>query len=1133
MRTFIFLCCATVFALTPTNLVSQHSKIKIAADESLTVDEVFDLIMEQTEYKFFYEEGIFRDFPKVEVKKGRISTNTLLKQSLSNRDLNIEITKNNVILINEKSSNSLLGGQPDNEIQIIISGAITDENGTPLPGANIIEKGTTNGSQADFDGNFAITVSDENVVLVVSYIGFSTREIAVNGRNNIKVTLQESTNNLEEVVLIGYGSVKKSDLTGAVVSIKTDKIEKSTAASVGEMLSGRAPGLNVFSTSAQPGGNISFLIRGAASTVSNDPLIVVDGFPITDISEPGSGNRYSSGAKSGLSSINPDDIASVEILKDASSTAIYGARAANGVILITTKRGKKGFNINYNGSFSTQKYSDKWEMLNGSEFMNQFNNFSVENARLGQKITPYGENPESSLILPTNLYSQAEINAIGEGTNWLDHIIRTGFIQKHNLSMSGGFDKTKYMVSANIFENKGIIKSNALTKASARINLDQEIGKYFKAGISASFTREIHDNVPLGEGFNEGAGAIVAAIEVSPIVPVRDENGDFAIDPNRSFSPNPVSLLEIDDETTGDRIMAMANLQYSPIEELQFKINVGTDIYSALRTTYLPKSTLYGSQFNGKATQALNQKNDFLLDATVRYSKMFDEKHNVTLLGGYSYQEFNNNNFYATNYDFLIEQFKWYDLGGGQAAKPEVGSGGGKDLIASYFGRFQYVFNSKYLLTATMRADGASNFATNKKWGYFPSVALGWIITEESFMDNSSDIISNLKLRGGYGQTGNNAIGHRSLAGYTTGRNYAFNNLFQTGVYADQLGNPDLSWETSTEINLGLDFGILNNRLNGTFDVYQRTVSDLLAYKPLLSYHEVSSIAFNTGKTQSKGIELNLNAIVVDHEFKWDVNYNFSMYRDNWLERDPDWKPSIYETEVAPLRGIYSYISDGLVQAGEEVPHMPGILPGVIKFKDLNGFLRDASGDPVVDEDGRFQYMGKPDGKLDDADVKLLGRQEPGSMMSLNNTFEWKNFDLNIYFYGYFDRYRIDQTRDLYERRSYLIREYSNVLKTVQNAWRSDNQDSTIPGVFQGYSTYGSGDYYLQKADFIRLKNVTLGYTFPSSFIQKLGFKSSRVHFDAQNLFVLTKYTGLDPENDSRGGYPNQRTYTVGVNLSF
>ncbi|MDO6518104.1 TonB-dependent receptor [Zobellia uliginosa] len=1136
MKLSILLIWVTFFSLKANDSYAQRANVTLEFN-NITVGQLIDEIEIKTEFQFVYKIEDVDLERTVTIKADNKKIDYVLNQIFHGTKTTYNLNDRRIYLVRRKEvpiAKPLKIGDNSPVYQHTIEGSILDREGNPLPGANIVEKGTTNGTQADFDGNFAINVVDENAVLVISYIGFATKEIPLNGQVSIVVNLEDAAAGLDEVVVIGYGAVKKSDLTGSVASIKTDEIETSTAASVGQMLSGRAAGLQIINNSAQPGGAVSFQIRGAASNGDNSPLIVLDGFPLTDNNEPGSGNRYSSGSKSGLNSINPDDIASIEVLKDASSTAIYGARASNGVILITTKRGKQGFKLTYDTSLSTQRFAEKWDVLNGSEFLTMRNRYFTENAKLSQQITPYGDNPLSDFIIPSNLSSEEEIANAGKGTNWLDEVLRTGVVQRHNLTLSGGTEKTKYLVSLNRFKNTGVLKGNSFQRTSGRVNLDQSIGKYFKAGITATFTHEKHDNVPIGPGGNTSAGVLRGAIEFNPTVKVQNEDKSYPLNPLRTYIPNPVSLLEINDESMINRLLAMSYVEYSPFQELKVRANFGVDLYSARRDTYLPKSTLYGEQANGRASRGINQKEDILFDLTVNYTKTLAEKHTLSIMGGYSYQEFNFDGFNASNNNFLIDDFLWYDLGSGQADRPLVVSNGGKDLMASYFGRANYNFNNKYLFTTTIRADGASNFAENKKWGYFPSMALGWVISNEKFMEPFSEKLSNLKLRATYGQTGNNNIGNKSLPAYTTGRAYWFGDQISTGIFASQLGNPDLTWETSTEVNLGFDFGFFNQSLRGTVDVYKREISNLLFEKDLLSYNEVNTIAYNSGKTQSKGIEANLGAnLFRNKDFNWELDFNFSLYRDTWKERDDDWKPKIYNAENEALRPEYSYLSDGLIQPGEVVPHMTGALPGTIKIKDINGFLTDDEGRAVVDENGKFKYLGRPDGKLDDADKVLLGTKDPGYTLSLNNTFRYKNFDLNLYFYGLFDRFLIDETRGYYEAGSYVIGEGANVFKTVLDGWYSGNTDSTVPSIFQGLSSFGNGDYYYEDAWFVRLQHITLGYNLPIALTKKLGVSSFRLNADAQNLFVFTPYKGLDPETDSLAGYPNQKTITLGLSVSF
>lgn len=1024
-----------------------------------------------------------------------------------------------------------------------ITGTILDATGMPVIGANVMVKGTTNGTITDMDGNFTLEV-DKDAILVVSYIGFANQEIKVGNQTNLSITMKEDAEALDELVVVGYGTMKKKDLTGAVASVKMDDSPVSTVSTISHALAGKAAGLQVNTVSAQPGGQSTFRIRGAASSdkAGNDPLIIIDGFPVNDPGSLGSGNQYQDGKKDNiLGSINPNDIESIEVLKDASSTAIYGARAGNGVIIVTTKRGKSGAaKVQYSGSASVQEVSRNYEMLDASGFMSATNAYAKEQWLRTNGIGIYGgksESDASSQYEP--YYTEDEIRNPKNNTNWFDEISRLGFQTSHNLSVSGGNDNTKYLVSGNYFKQEGILKNNGMERYSARVNLDQKLSKYIKMGVNLNVSRNEYDNVSLGDGQAENAGILVSAVQFNPTLPIRDEEGNFSMNQDASFLPNPVSLLDITDKTTKERLLGNVFFEARPIQDLLLKANFGIDRNYEKRRQYLPTTTLYGMKENGSAYIGQADRSDYLMELTANYTKQLGD-HNLNILVGHSYQMFDYEFLSGKNNDFLTDGFLYNNLGAGNAKRPSVGSSATKSRMASFFGRVNYSFKDRYLLTATLRADGSSNFADGNRWGYFPSIAAGWRFLEEDFMQSFTNVLSNGKLRLSYGETGNANVGDKAYSYYQVGNNNVFGGNMVNGVYLSQLGNNLLTWETSREWNVGLDLGFLNNRINVTAEYYYKTISDLLNEQTLLSYNEVNKIIANVGKTQSQGFELTINTTNIQNkDFEWTSDLTFSLYRDKWKERDPKWKPNAYDEYNGYMRYYAGYLSDGLVQPGEEIAHMSGALPGQVKIKDINGYAYEADGSIKVDSHGIPVKTGKPDGKLDDADKVIYGSSDPGYLFGFNNTLRYKNFDLNVYFYGQFDKLSPGSYKSTWIsgtgggitvtdlRRGY------NMPTSVNDVWSSSNLNGTLPGYFQSESPYGTGDFYYEDIWFIRCRNITLGYNIPMKTSKHI-LSNIRVYIDVNNPFVITPYKGLDPETDSDNyAYPNVRTYSLGLDITF
>ena len=1101
--------------------------------EQVSLKRAFEQIESVSNYKIAYNTSQLDVNRKVTLNQKNTDVLQVLDQLLAGTGCTYKVNEN-YIVITAQQAGSLKK----------IHGVVKDVNGEPIIGANVVVKGSpSNGTITDFNGNFDLSVTS-NATLQISYIGYNTQELFVGKKTDFNIVLKEDTETLEEVVVVGYGTMKKKDLTGAVASVKMDDAPVGTVSTISHALAGKATGLQVNTISAQPGSGSTFRIRGAASVnAGNDPLIIIDGFPVspTDESKIQTG-KYDSGSSDNiLASINPNDIESIEVLKDASSTAIYGARAGNGVIIITTKKGKTGApKVTYSGTASVQTMAAKYEMLSAKDFMIQSNRYALEEWRRSNGIGIYGGKSEAEAASPyTPYYSEAEIANPAYDTDWFKEITRTGFQTQHNLSVNGGTETTKYLISGNFFKQDGVVKNNDMDRYTARVNVEQKVSKYVNLGVNMTLSRNTTNNVPLGAGQNENASIMVAAAQFSPILPVRDENGEYVLNSQAAFLPNPVSLLEITDKTVKERLLGTAYIEIKPIEELTLKGNFGIDRNYQKHSVYMPKTTLYGQKTGGQANIAQYDKSDYLMELTANYSKRFGD-HNLNALVGYSFQRFTDESLSAGNSQFLIDGFLYNNLGAGAYPKPSVGSSASKSEMASFFGRINYSYKDRYLLTATMRADGASNFAKNNRWGYFPSVALGWRFTEEEFMQPLTSVVSSGKLRVSFGQTGNSNIGNRAVSYYSTGNNNEFGGTEQVGVYLSQMGNADLKWETTTEWNVGLDLGFFNNRLNVTAEYFHKVVSDLLSERSLLSFQEVSTIAANIGETQSQGFELTVNSTNFNtKDFSWNTDFTFSFYRDKWKTRDESWKPSAYSVYDSPIRYQYGYLSDGLIQPGETVDWMPGAIPGQVKIKDINGYVYNEDGSVKVDQYGIPLKSGKPDGKLDDADKVIYGSSDPGYLLGLNNTFRWKNFDLNIYFYGQFDMLNSGSYKDLWLTGSSgmtgivnMYRGY-NMPASAKDVWTSDNQSAVRPGYFQDKSTWGIGDYYLQKSWFIRCRNITLGYTIPVNQGRNI-LSNVRVYFDVNNPFMITPYDGLDLETDnSVWAYPNVRSFSLGIDITF
>uniref|UniRef100_A0AB33IRM6 TonB-dependent receptor n=1 Tax=Prevotella sp. GTC17254 TaxID=3236794 RepID=A0AB33IRM6_9BACT len=1133
---------ATLLMGNPLQMVAQQQKVSLKLHQ-VSLKKALSEIEKRTQYKFSYRDVTLDGCAPVTFQKKDVSVAAVLAEILGERGLEYKWVQPSTIIISVKP-----GAKPGSKKLDKASGMVTDAQGDPVIGAIVQVVGKNRRTTTDLNGKFVLD-TEEGEQLEISYVGFQT--VRMRPKDNMSVVMQENMESLDEVVVVGYGTQRKRDLTGSIAMLKGDDMKLDGLSSVGQALGGKAAGLYVRQNSAQPGGGIDILVRGAGSVnAGNDPLYIVDGFPIAKLDQPSGGDaKMDPGTQSILNFLNPNDIESIEVLKDASATSIYGARAANGVVLITTKRGKTGSaKVSYSYDFSYQKYSDMYDLLSLKEWMQIRNDMALENYMWNNQVAPYGKktlaeasaNPYNGVAL-SYPYTQAQIDGAGEGTDWLGLITRNGHINEHNINLQGGSENTQYMLSFNYFNQKGIIKNSGLSRYTLKTNIDQGFLKIFKAGLNLTMTRINNDNTQLGGAQYENSGIIRSAIQMSPEVQAYDAaTGTYPVNPLLPKQPNPYSLLTNTDQGRTNRFIGNVYVEARPMEGLVLRGSLGVDHAQMDRKTYQPRTTVNGNTLGGVA-YIYNMNNDqYLAEATATYHKTLGNIHNVNLMVGGSYEEFNYDSSELGNNNFLTDVFLYNSINSGTGNKI-IRSTATKNKMESYFMRASYVLLDRYLFTGTMRADGASVFAKNRKWGYFPSVALGWIVNEESFL-KPVKWLSNLKLRLSWGQTGNADIGTNAFASFVTENAYVGgDHKTVIGVKKGKFDNPDLKWETTTEWNLGLDFGFLKGRISGSIDVYQRTISDLLNYRLLNSYQELPKVMSNIGKTQGRGIEVMLNTRNIETKnFSWSTNLTFTMYRDKWKERTPDWKPAVYEGVNDPIRAIYSRVADHVLQTGEAAPAaQPDLLPGQMVIKDLDGYKRDASGNPVTDANGRFVLTGAPDGKIDDADTKLIGSRDPGWLAGINNVLRYKDFELSFMFNGMFDRKIENPTMASYGINSFGIAGAGlNGLRTNLDRWTPTRPSTTMPSAYAAIGRgafYTMGDYYYEDAWFVRLQNVSLSYNVPRAWLGKINFVSSvRLHLSANNLFVITPYNGLDPETDAyAAAYPNAKTYSFGVNITF
>jgi TonB-dependent starch-binding outer membrane protein SusC len=993
-----------------------------------------------------------------------------------------------------------------------ISGKVTSqENGDALPGVSIVVKGTTIGTISDLDGNYNIQVTNENDVLVFSFLGFLSQEITVSGRSVINVVLEEDVKGLGEVVVVGYGTVRKTDITGSLSSLTSEDFNPGMQASVDQMIQGRAAGVQITQASSEPGGGVSIRIRGSASlTAGNEPLYVIDGLPIDNSpATPGYATTGNQVPRNPLNSLNPGDIESIEILKDASATAIYGSRGANGVILITTKKGKKGaISVDYSGYFGTQEVARRLNMMTAPDYMSFLN--ELRKAQ-GQPVE----------------FTAQQISAIGEGTDWQREIFRTAPVQNHQVSFSGGSDNTQYYASLNYFDQEGVVINSGAKRYTAKLNLNHSHNRFnFGLNLNTAFVEDTY--IPHGTSINESAGVINTAIYQDPTLPLLDASGRFAQSDIVNLE-NPVGLANgVLDEAGTNRTFGNIFAEYAILGNLKAKLNLGSDRQTSRRDTYVTRNTLSGAQTGGRAiVQSAENFND-LMEFTLNYEKEFNDNHRINAVGGYTYQVFSERGLNAGANNFINDALLTNNLAAGDRENYTIGTFRSKNQLESFLGRVNYALYDKYLMTASFRVDGSSRFGVNNKYGYFPSFALGWRMGEEDFIKNLN-LFTDLKLRSSYGITGNQEIGnYRSLVLLGLAGQAVFNDALIVGIAPTQFANPNLKWETTAQFNIGFDFEFLDGRISGSTDYFQKNTSDLLLNLPIPNTTGFGTSLQNVGSTSNSGFELLLNSENITGIFNWSTSFNVSTIRNQVtdlgglpfiIQGGAGFASGISILRVGdPINAYYGYVVDGVFQNSEEISNsaQPRARPGELRYRDTNQ-------DNLITPDDRV----------------ILGSPYPDYSFGLNNSFRYKGFDLSIFFQGVygseiFNFNTVEAENPISFRR--------NRLESMLNRWTPENPTNDHPSYIPPAVTYGNAvnSRAVEDASYLRLKNLRLGYSFPK--LQNKYLSSMYVFITGQNLLTITNYTGYDPEVSAFGpsniradynAYPLSKIYTMGINLGL
>ena len=972
----------------------------------------------------------------------------------------------------------------------VVKGQVTDKNGDGVIGATVKVKDAQAGTVTDYNGNFSLNVQKAGT-LVVSYIGYLTKEIAFTPGQTLNITIEEDATALDEVVVVGYGVQKKSDVTGSVTSINKDRLSKLPVTNVLQAVQGAAAGVTITQGSSIPGDAPSALVRGRNSiNAGTGPYIVVDGIPIS---------------KSGgsLNDINPGDIESMEILKDASATAIYGTNGANGVILITTKHGKEGKpSVSYNGYIGFENFAHKMDYCNGAQITQRYKDYVAQNP---------GETMYNDFVKNQN---EAEAQAAGRETDWLyDMVSQTGIIQDHNVTVNGGAEKIKYFISGDYMSQKGVLKGFNYKRYSLRMNIDADVTNYLKIGTNSYIVSHNRDG---------GRVNFMMAEAMSPYGKVYEDDGSYCIYPmyTESLFFNPMRDINQDHERRqwNINLNAYAELNFGniwkPLNGLTYKFNFGYSFVPKRENYYNGAEQNdpngYGYIFNAE-TQSRTVEN------ILTYAKDIQKHHfDITLLYASSRKKYHDNT--ATGAKFINDELLWHNLGGGgtQTAKSYT------DLYktVSQMGRLNYSYDSRYLFTFTVRRDGSSVFGADNKYGTFPSIALGWNIANEKFMEKA-DWLNNLKLRLSYGKAGNEAIGVYETLAKMSNAALTMDGQSATALYpSSRMGNSGLGWETTKTFNIGIDFGFLNNRINGNIDFYTSTTTDLLLQRNLPKVSGYSNVYMNMGKTANKGLEITINSKnIVTKDFTWGTNLVWSWNKNEIKDLYGDEKSDIGNRWFIgePISVIYDYEMVGIwqkdeIERGDHLNWDPQAQPGDVKLRDVNG-----------------------DGKIDPNDDKTIqGQTTPKWIGGLTNTFTYKNLSLSIFI----------QTVQGLKRNNSLLGTASDEMgrrnsPTEIGYWSESNPSNEFRSLSKTSNRWGYG--FPCDASFTRIKDVTLSYQFPAQIINALRISALTVYASARNLATFTSWKGWDPEADitQRGwggyenNYPMTKSYVFGLNVTF
>jgi TonB-linked SusC/RagA family outer membrane protein len=1119
MKLTIFLFFLAVSQMMAVETYSQSTRLSLNL-QSVAVKDVLDQIEQKSEFVFLYNSKLIDVDRTVSLNLKDQKISDVLDKLFQEADVVYTIVDRQIVLTNKADQAGFLE-LSNVQQQKSISGKVTDSSGGSLPGVSVVVKGTTTGVITDGDGKYTIARIPENATLQFSFVGMKTQEFIVGNKTLINVTLADEAIGLEEVVAVGYGTMKKSDLTGAVSSVRIEDMDKLTKTSFDQALQGLAAGVMVTQNSSQPGGGINIRIRGIASiNAGNEPLYVIDGVPIES-------SNISSGANFGpsispLSSINPDDIQNVEILKDASSTAIYGARGSNGVVLITTKKGEVGDDkVVFSSSLGFQGIANNANLLNAQQYMDVVN----------QTFLNDNNGDESLAMQRPDYFTQAERDSIGNGNDWMDQILQIGTIQNYQLNASGGKKGLSYFLSAGHISNSGVVKNSNFKRTSVRINLQNQFTPKLTVGSNITVSSIKSDFIRTeGERTNEGVASVMySAMLFKPTRSIYDENGGFF---NELEVSNPLGLVELVTNST-NRLSVIGNIfaEYNLLNHLRFRTVGAFNLNDTRDNFYAPqKGTYEGSMNKGLARLGFNNTRHFTNTNSLNYSQKIGN-HNINAMGVIELVKGDLYRVVDQVAGFKNDILREHDLSSGSnASKPNNYTQ--EYSLISYLTRINYNFKDRYLMTLSGRYDGSSRFGANNKFAFFPSASLGWNIANEDFFDNN--FINQLKLRVGYGVAGNQNIALYSSTSPLVSDSYILGNNVVTGFRASRIANPDLRWEKKEQTNIGLDFGLFKGVISGALEYYNDVTNDLLLAKKIPTSSGYNNVMSNIGSIQNRGIEITLNTVNIDKRVKWRTNFNISFPTTKVKSLgDIDFMLAGYNStyiknsqilEVGkPIGQFYGFIIDGIAQTSEEAIYTMRKSIGDYKFRDISG------------------SNGVPDGIISAAyDKTVIGNALPKFYGGITNTISYNGFELSFFFQGTYG----NDIMNLNKIRSESSIPVNNLTKDALDSWTSENTNAKVRKLSYNNTYLDANSLYVEDGSYLRLKNITLNYDIPKRIVSSIGLSNIRLNISGQNLFVITKYSGMDPEVDafrngnlSFGhdyyGYPQSKIISTGLSVTF